>query len=76
LHGSDEDVKSRHLTIDPTPYYVDIPGWSGKINCDAQFIISILKLKDDIKNSVVRSGGYIEDLRNNTDLQTKFVAAI
>jgi hypothetical protein len=42
----DEDVNARHLTIDPTPGDVDIPGGSGKINCDAQYIISILKLKD------------------------------
>jgi hypothetical protein len=49
---------------------------AGLAKLIAMLILSILKLKDDIKNSVVRSGGYIEDLRNNTDLQTKFVAAI
>jgi hypothetical protein len=54
-----------------------MPGWSGKIYCNAQYIISIVRLKDDIKNSVVRSpGGYMEDLRNNIDLQSKFVTAI
>ncbi len=73
----EEGVTSRHLTIDPTPGYVNIPGKSGKIYCNAQYIISIVTLKDDIKNSVVRSGdGYMEDLRNNTDLQSKFVTAI
>jgi hypothetical protein len=70
----EEGVASRHLTIDPTPGYVNIPGGSGKIYCNAQYIISIVTLKDDIKNSVVRSpDGYMEDLRNNTDLQSKFV---
>lgn len=72
----DEDLKSRHLTIDSAPGDVDIPGGSRKINCDAQYIVSILKLKDDIKNSVVRRGGYMEDLRNNTALRSKFVTAI
>jgi hypothetical protein len=56
--------------------YVDIPGGSGKINSDAQYIISILKLKDDIKNSVVRPGGYMEDLRNKPALRSNFVKAI
>jgi hypothetical protein len=64
-------------TIDPTPGYVNIPGRSGKIYCNAQYIISIVTLKDDIKNSVVRSpDGYMEDLRNNNGLQSKFVTAI
>jgi hypothetical protein len=67
----DERDTSRHLTIERTPCYVDIPG--GKICCDAQFIISIVKLKNDIKNSV---DVYMEDLRNNTDLQSNFVTAI
>ena len=72
----EEGVTSRHLTIDPTPGYVNIPGGSGKIYCNAQYIIGIVTLKDDIKNSVVRSpGGYMEDL-DNTDLQSKFVTAI
>jgi hypothetical protein len=63
----EEGGTSRHLTIDPTPGYVNIP----------QYIISIVTLKDDIKNSVLRSpGGYMEDLRNNSDLQSKFVTPI
>ena len=70
----DERDTSRHLTIERTPCYVDIPG--GKICCNAQFIISIVTLKNDIKNSVVRPGGYMEDLRNNTALRSKFVIAI
>ena len=73
----DEGVLSKHLTIDPTPGDVNFPGSFGKIHCDAQYIVSILVLKDDIKNSVVRSpAGYMEDLKNNTDLQSKFVTAI
>jgi hypothetical protein len=73
----EEGVTSRHLTIDPTPGYVNIPGRTSKIYCNAQYVISIVTLKDDIKNSVARSpDGYIEDLRNNNDLQSKFVTAI
>jgi hypothetical protein len=65
----EKGATSRHLTIDQTPGYFPIPGWSGKIDCDAQFIISIITLKDDIKNSVVQSpDGYLKDLRKNTDL--------
>lgn len=73
----EEGVTSRHLTIDQTPGYVNIPGRYGKIYCNARYLISIITLKDDIKNSVERSpDGYMEDLRNNTDLQSKFVTAI
>lgn len=73
MHGN----KKKVLTIDQTPGYLNIPGRSGKIYCNAQYIISIVTLKDDIKNSVERSpGGYMEDLRINTDLQSKFVTAI
>ena len=39
--------------------------------------MSIHVLKDDIKNSVTHpKDGYLEDLRDNTDLQNKFVTAI
>jgi hypothetical protein len=31
----EDGVISRHLTIDPTPGYVNIPGRSGKIYCNA-----------------------------------------
>jgi hypothetical protein len=73
----DEDIPSKHLTIDPTPGDVPIPMGLGKIHCNAQYVISILVLKDDIKNSVIRfPGGYLEDLGNETDLQNKFVTAI
>jgi len=47
------------------------------IGSPAPCIISIVTLKDDIKNTVVRSpDGYMQDLRNNNDLQSKFVTAI
>jgi hypothetical protein len=73
----DEGIPSKHLTIDHTPGDVIIPGGVGKIYCDAQYVISILVLKDDIKNSVVRSpAGYMDDIKNNTELQSKFVTAI
>ena len=73
----DENEPSKHLTIDPTTGDVDLPGRFGRIHCDAQYIVSIRVLKDDIKNSVVHpEDGYLEDLRENTDLQNKFVTAI
>src|SRR6188472_2702655 len=73
----DESEPLKHLTIDPTSGDFDLPGRLGRIHCDAQYIISIRALRDDIKNSVVRpKSGYLDDLRNNTDLQNKFVTAI
>jgi hypothetical protein len=73
----DERIPSKHLTIEHISDDVIIPGGIGKIHCDAQYIISILVLKDDIKNSVVRSpAGYMDDLKNTTELQSKFVTAI
>jgi hypothetical protein len=52
---------------------VSILGSFGKIHCYAQYIVSIKALKDDIKSSVTR---YLRDLKNNADLQSKFVTAI
>ena len=42
----------------------------------AHNILSVLLLKDDIKTSVLSPNGYLEDLRNDTDLRNKFVIAI
>jgi hypothetical protein len=73
----DENFPANHLTIEPTPGDVILPMGLGRIHCDAQYIVSIVVLSKDIKDSVMRSpGGYLEDLRNNSDLQTKFVSAI
>jgi hypothetical protein len=73
----DEDIPEKHLTIDPISGDILLPTDIGKIHCDAQYIVGISALKDDIKDSVLRSpGGYLEDLRNNSDLQIKFVTAI
>jgi hypothetical protein len=73
----DENIPSMHLPIDPTAGDVIIPGGLGKIHCDEQYIISILVLKNDIKKSVILSpGGYLEDLKEDADLQCKFVTAI
>jgi hypothetical protein len=73
----DESIPSKHLTIDQTQGDVVIPGSFGKIHCDAQYIVSVLILKDDIKDSIIRSpDSYMEDLSNNADLQGKFVTAI
>jgi hypothetical protein len=62
-----EMIPSRHLTIEQKPGYAAILGSFGKIHCDAEYIVSIKALKDDIKHSVTR---YLEDL------QSKFVTAI
>jgi hypothetical protein len=53
----------------------DIFGLS-KIHCQGKFIVSIWVLKDDIKNSVLKPGGYLDDLKNDGELQSKFVTAI
>ncbi len=72
-----ENEPSKHLTIDPTTGNVDLPSRLGRIHCDAQYIVSIRVLKDDIKNSVIHpEDGYLKDLRDNPDLQNKFVTAI
>jgi hypothetical protein len=73
----DEGLPAKHLTIDPTPGDIPLPMGLGNIHCDAQYIVSISVLMNDIRDSVIRSpGGYLEDLKNNADLQNKFVAAI
>jgi hypothetical protein len=73
----DEKEPSRHLTVVPTSGDVYLPVKLGRIHCDAQYIVSIRVLKDDIKNSITRpKDGYLEDLKDNTDLQNKFVTAI
>jgi hypothetical protein len=49
----------------------------GKIHCDAQYIVSIAVLLKDITHSVIRcQGGYLDDLSNDADIQSKFVKAI
>jgi hypothetical protein len=73
----DEYVPSKHLTIEQTPGDAVISGSFRKIRCDAQYVVSIKALKDDIKHSVTRyPDGYMEDLRKDPDLQSKFVTAI
>jgi hypothetical protein len=73
----DECIPSKHLTIDQTPGDAPISGSCRKIRCDGQYIVSIKALKDDIRYSVKRyPDGYMEDLKSNADLQSKFVSAI
>jgi hypothetical protein len=45
----DEKELSKHLTVVPTSGDVYLPGKLGRIHCDAQYIVSIRVLKDDIK---------------------------
>ena len=71
-----EGSTSKHLTIEHSRGDIDIFGIS-KIHCHGKFIVSIRTLKDDIKRSVIKSpGGYLADLRNDKELQNKFVIAI
>lgn len=72
----DDNIPAKHLTIDPISIDVLIPGGVGKIHCSAQYIVSISAFKDDIKTSVLSPNGYLQDLRNDTDLRNKFVIAI
>ena len=69
----DERDPSRHLTIEQKPGVAKILGSFGNIHCDAQYIVSIKALKNDIKSSVTQ---YLADLENDADLQNKFVTAI
>ena len=69
----DERIPARNLTIEHKPGDAHILGSYRKIRCDAEYIVSIKALKDDIKSSATR---YLADLKNNADLQSKFVTAI
>lgn len=69
----DESDPSKHLTIEQKPDDATILGSFRKIHCDAQYIISIKALKNDIKSSVTQ---YLANLKNDADLQNKFVTAI
>jgi hypothetical protein len=71
-----EDNPSKHLTIEQLDDDIDIFGVS-KIRCHEKFIVSIRILMEDIKRSVIKSpNGYLADLKDNEELQNKFVTAI
>ena len=71
----DENDLSKHLTS-LTPGTVDIYG-KAKIQADGLDIVSIWALKNDIKDSVLRSGnGYLARLSTDMDLQKKFTEAV
>jgi len=68
----DENDLSKHLTISLIPRTVDIYG-KAKIQRDGLYIVSTWALKNDIKDSVLRSGdGYLARLSTDIDLQKKF----
>ena len=71
------DTNSRkHLTIDWKDIN-DIPLFGyGNIHCDGKYILNIKKFKNDIKKSITKRSGYLQHLKNNTDLRYKFVNAI
>jgi len=74
LNNSD---RSSHLVLEPLP-----PGTKamvavrGQVECSHRFTVSIPDLKDDIRNSVLRPSGYLEDLRAKPNLQDKFEKGI
>ena len=73
-----ENFPSKHLIIEHliADADVDIFGLSN-IRCQGKFIVSIRVLREDIKKSVIKSPvGYLEDLNNDPELQSKFVIAI
>lgn len=74
--GHDEMNPTAHLVIDSNPG--DFPIYDyGQIHCDGRFIVSIWALRDNIIQSVTRTpDGYFEDLKNNIDLQNKFLTAV
>lgn len=66
-HMTVEDLKgSKPITIlTPSP-----------MTCDHLFIISIEKLVEDIKESVYRTNGYLDQLAKNQTLRSKFEKAV
>jgi hypothetical protein len=76
LHDPDPE---NHLTIDYSEEDKDrkIPiGNIGTICYDGKFIVNIMKLKNDIKDSYVRENGYREMLAKCDHLQRNFVKEI
>jgi hypothetical protein len=73
-----ENFPSKHLTIEHLKADVDVDIFGlSKIRCQGKFIVSIRVLREDVKKSVIKSpGGYLEDLNNDPELQSKFVTAI
>ena len=69
-----ENEPSKHLTIESLPQQVNI---LGSLYPAANFTISIRRLVEDIKNSVIQTPkGYLADLKNERLLQYNFVRAI
>jgi hypothetical protein len=72
----DENDLSKHLTISITAGTIDIYG-KTKIQRDGLYIVSIWALKNNIKDSVLRSGnGYLARLSTEIDFQKKFTQAV
>lgn len=75
-----DQYSDKHLQISrPAPpeiWIADIYD-NVKIDIDGEFMISILQFKDEIKDSIGRSGdGYLERLRSDKEIRNNFVTAI
>jgi hypothetical protein len=71
-----ENDPQKHLSIDPISGDLDVYG-IRKVHGDAIFIVSIWKLKDDIRESVIKSPfGYLYRLKNEPKLQINFKKAV
>jgi hypothetical protein len=71
------DNKNKHLLLEKAPPDTKVQvktGW--KIDVDHIFNIGIFQLNEDVSDSVVRHGGYVDIFETDIDLQKKFVKAI
>jgi hypothetical protein len=71
------DNKNKHLLLEKAPPDTRIQvktGW--EINVDQIFNLGILQLKDDVFDSVVKHGGYLDNFETDTHLQNMFGKAI
>lgn len=72
-----DETQNNHLQIIWKNEIIPIGDNCGQINIDGKFVINIRILKNDIIDSVNRSGnGYLEKLKNDISLQNNFKIAI
>lgn len=71
------DDRGKHLRIEKLPLDSKIPVTSyWTIPVDHVFMIGILQLMNDIKDSVERPGGYLHSMETTPDLQDRFKKAV
>jgi hypothetical protein len=63
-HGS----TSKHLLLEDTPLDIKIYVKSDRlINVDQLFTVEIIQLMEDVRDSVLRHGGYLDQVETNTN---------